>query len=125
MDTTALHIAVGANHTDFMKNWLELMSEDDVEKETNYGFTALHFAAQVGNVSMAEQLVKKNRALPLIVDRNGNTPLIIAAYVGHKNMVSYLFSGVSTPPQQLSTPEKRIKLLHLTIRNDLYGKPYI
>ncbi|XP_059436348.1 ankyrin repeat-containing protein NPR4-like [Corylus avellana] len=91
----------------------------DFKLQTNYGFTALHFATQVGNVSIAEQLVEKNNELLSITDDKGDTPLIVAAYVGHTNMVSYLFSLNSTPPKPL-TQEKCIELLGHTIRNDMY-----
>jgi ankyrin repeat protein len=93
-----------------------------LELQTNYGFTALHTAALVGNVSIAKQLVSKNVELPSITDFEGNTPLIVAAYVGHTDMVSYLLCPSSTPERL--TQEKRIELLGHTIRNDMYGKPY-
>ena len=98
------------------------MRWEDLELKTNYGFTALHTAAQVGNVRIAEQLLKINNKPLSIVDANEDTPLIVAAYLGHTNMVSYLFSV--TPLEQL-THEKLIELFHHTIYNDLYGKPYV
>ncbi|XP_059440697.1 ankyrin repeat-containing protein NPR4-like isoform X2 [Corylus avellana] len=118
---TALHVAVAYQQTAFIKKWLNLrtLKQADLELKTNYGFTALHTAAQVGNVSIAEQLVKKNDNLPSITNDDGDTPLIVAAYVGHTNMVSYLFSLISTHPKQL-TQEKCIELLRHTIRNDMY-----
>jgi ankyrin repeat protein len=69
---------------------VEIDEQADLKLKTNYGFTALHTAAQVGNVSIAKQLVEKNDELPSITDNEGDTPLIVAAYVGHKDMVSYL-----------------------------------
>ena len=94
------------------------MSRVDLESKTDYEFTALHVAAQVGNVSIAKQLVEKNDELPLITDSNGDTPLIVAAYVGQTKMVSYLFSVTTLQDA------KRIELFNHTIRNDMYGKSY-
>ena len=99
------------------------MGDEDLELKTNYKFTALHSAAQVGNVRIAKQLVKKNHTPLSINDSYGDTPLIVAAYHGHTNMVSYLFYLNSTPLEKL-TDEKRIELLNYTVFNDMYGKPY-
>ncbi|XP_059436350.1 uncharacterized protein LOC132169313 [Corylus avellana] len=78
---TALHIAVSAQHTTFITNLLKLMRREDLELKTNYGFTALHTAAQVGNVRIAEQLLKINNKPLSILDVNEDTPLIVAAYI--------------------------------------------
>jgi ankyrin repeat protein len=115
---------VAAQHTTFIKNLLKLMSPEDLELKTKYGFTALHTAAQVGNVRIAEQLLEINNKPLSILDVNEDTPLIVAAYLGNTSMVSYLFSLSRTPLEQL-THEKRIELFHHSIYNDLYGKPYI
>jgi ankyrin repeat protein len=97
------------------------MTPEDVAKETSYGFTTLHSAAQSGNVRIAKQLVKKNNSLLLILDVNKDTPLNVAAYYGRTNMVSYLLS--ETPLEDLNV-EKCNALFHDTINNDMYGKPY-
>jgi ankyrin repeat protein len=122
---TALHIAAAAQHTTFIDGLLssELgMTPEDVAMQTSYGFTTLHSAAQSGNVRIAEQLVIKNNCLLLILDINDDTPLNVAAYLGHANMVSYLLS--MTPLEKLNV-EKCNDLFHDTIYNDMYGKPYI
>ncbi|XP_062162197.1 uncharacterized protein LOC133869258 [Alnus glutinosa] len=116
---TAFHIAAAAQHTTFITQMLKLIVSTPkvLESETTYGFTALHSAAQSGNVRIAEQLVKMNRGLLSIPDRNEDTPLIVAAYLGHKNMVSYLFT--QTRLEHL-TNAKRIELLEFTIDNDMF-----
>jgi hypothetical protein len=88
--------------------------------KTTSGFTALHSAAQSGNVRIAEQLVEMNNKLLSIKDVNEDTPLIVAAYLGHTNMVSYLFA--LTGLEHL-TDGKRTELLEYTIYNDMFGKP--
>ncbi|XP_062160464.1 ankyrin repeat-containing protein NPR4-like isoform X3 [Alnus glutinosa] len=116
-EATALHISAAAEHTTFVKKLLKLMSPDDLVLKTDYGFTALHSVAQVGNVRIAKQLVEMNRGPLLICDANEDTPLIVAAYQGHTDMVSYLFT--QTDLEQL-TDLKRIELLEYTIYNDMY-----
>ncbi|XP_059436316.1 ankyrin repeat-containing protein NPR4-like [Corylus avellana] len=95
------------------------MRPEDLELQTRYGFTALHFAAQVGNVKIAQLLVNIHNKAVAILDRNGDTPLIVAASLGRTNVASYLFSLSSTPLEQLND-EKRIELLLATISNDMY-----
>jgi hypothetical protein len=122
---TAFHIAAAAQHTTFITQMLKLIEKTPrvlEELKTTFGFTALHSAAQSGNVRIAEQLVKMNKELLSIQDNRGDTPLIVAAYHGHTNMVSYLFD--QTGLDRL-TDAKRIELLEDTIDNDMFGKPYI
>ncbi|XP_059436331.1 uncharacterized protein LOC132169291 [Corylus avellana] len=116
-EETALHIVAAAQRTTFIKELLKWMTPKDLELKTNYGFTVLHSAAQSGIVGNAEQLVKINSKPLLICDDKEDTPLIVATYIGHTNMVSYLLS--KTPLEQL-TDEKRNELLNHTIYNDMY-----
>jgi ankyrin repeat protein len=119
---TALHIAAAAQHTTFITKLLKsiVSTPEDLELKTTYGFTALHSTAQSGNVRIAEQLVEMNNKLLSIQDVNEDTPLIVAAYQGHTNMVSYLFA--MTGLEHLSDG-KRTELLEYTIYNDMFGKP--
>jgi len=116
---TALHNAVVAQRTTFIKELLKRMNPEDLELRTIQGVTALHFAAQSGIVRIAEQLVKINDKPLLFRDSIGRTPLLYAVDLGHRNMVSYLFSV--THFQHLSADE-RITLLLGTIFYDMYGK---
>lgn len=122
-EATALHIAAAAGHTNFVKELSEGMERSDfVDLKTNYGYTALHSAAQSGNVRIAKHLFTINDALPLIDDYSGDKPLNVAAYAGNTAMVSYLLS--LTPLESL-TADKRIELLECTSYNDMYGKHYM
>ncbi|XP_059436314.1 ankyrin repeat-containing protein NPR4-like [Corylus avellana] len=114
---TALHVAVIAKHTTFVEELLKLMTPMDLELRAINGFTALHSAAQSRIVEIDKQLVEINDKPLLIPDYSGDIPLNVAAYVGHTNMVSYLFS--LTPLEQL-TADKHIKLLECTSYNDMY-----
>lgn len=117
---TALHIAAAANHPNFVKELLKLMKKNDLERKNEQGQTALYFAAASGNVTIAEEMVEKNDKLTLIrfEGKIKCTPLYIAALLGRKEMVSFLFRV--TPFDDLS-PDERIELLVATISNDLYG----
>jgi hypothetical protein len=113
---------VVAQRTTFIKELLKRMTPEDLELRTTQEVTALHFAAQSGIVRIAEQLVKINKKPLLFHDSCGRKPLLYAVELGHRNMVSYLFS--MTHFQQLSADERR-RLLLSTIYYDMYGKPCI
>jgi hypothetical protein len=125
---TVFHIAAASQHTTFITKMLKLIKDAPevlAQLKTTYGFTALHSAAQSGNVRIAQQLVKMNKGLLWIPDGpdgNEDIPLIVAAYHGHTKMVSYLFD--LTGLEHL-TNAKRIELLEDTIDKDMFGKPYI
>ncbi|CAA2994280.1 ankyrin repeat-containing ITN1-like [Olea europaea subsp. europaea] len=59
-------------------------------QKDNSGNTALHAAAQLGNVKIAELLVNKNRELRGFFNNDGLLPIQVAANRGHKGMTSYL-----------------------------------
>ncbi|XP_059436315.1 ankyrin repeat-containing protein ITN1-like [Corylus avellana] len=102
---TALHEAVVAQQTTFIKELLKLMTPEDLELRTKEGATALHFAAQSGIVKIAEYLVKINNKPLLIDDCDERTPLQYAVELGrHRNMVSYIFSV--TPLKQLTAHQR-------------------
>ncbi|XP_059436471.1 uncharacterized protein LOC132169454 [Corylus avellana] len=114
---TALHIAAAAKRTNFVKELVKCMSADDLALQNKDGNTALCFAAASGIVTIAEEMVNMNNRLPCIRDSQGLTPLLIAASLGRRNMVSYLLSA--TPFDQLTAIE-RIQLLLATISTDMY-----
>ena len=118
-NATALHIAAAAEHTTFVKELLKLMKPEDLELETSYGYTALHSAAQSGNVDIAKQLVRENKKLLFIPNQQKEMPLHVAAFLGQKKMVSHLFSETFAELNRV----QRIDLLHYTICTDMYGKP--
>lgn len=88
---TALHIAAGANHVHFVEELVKLMDRDDLKLQDYSGNTALCFAAAVGNVQIAEIMVKKNEVLPSIRGGLGVTPLYLAALQANSEMAWYLF----------------------------------
>eukprot|EP00261_Vitis_vinifera_P038314 XP_019079557.1 PREDICTED: uncharacterized protein LOC100260982 isoform X4 [Vitis vinifera] len=114
---TALHIAAGARHTRFVEELVKLMKPDDLALQNKVGNTALCFAAASGITRIAEVMVNKNRELPMIRGSKGVTPLYMAALVGHKDMVRYLYSVTE---EDNLTKEDRIGLLVAAITANLF-----
>lgn len=115
---TALHIAAGAKHIIFVQELVELMEPIDLEMKNNDGNTALCFAAVSGITKIAEAMVKKNSKLPSIRGSMRATPLFMAALLGHKDMVWYLYSVTK---EEGLTDEDWIGFLVAVINADLYG----
>ncbi|XP_061373857.1 uncharacterized protein LOC133316152 [Gastrolobium bilobum] len=88
---TLLHVAAEANHLYFIEELVKLLNEDDLEIQDYKGNTAFCFAAAVGNVRIAEAMVRKNRRLPTIRGGEGVTPLHMAALQGQREMAMYLY----------------------------------
>ncbi|KAF8408607.1 hypothetical protein HHK36_004670 [Tetracentron sinense] len=114
---TALHIAAGARHTLFVEELVKLMKTEDLALKNKYKNTALCFAAASGIVRIAEVMVRKNKHLPIIRGSSGVIPLYMAALLGHRDMVHYLYSV--TRDENLTTDD-RIGLLVATITTNLY-----
>jgi len=94
------------------------MHRDDLELKDYLGNTALCFAAAVGNVQIAEIMVKKNELLPSIRGGEGVTPLYLAALQANNDMAWYLF------PKSIEILEENDwSMVFLTcINSGLYGK---
>ena len=79
---SVLHIAFASKHMAFIKV-VRILSDEDLERTNVDGDTALCFAAKLGIVRIAKEMVKKNNRLPLIRSSEGRTPLCIAVLFGH------------------------------------------
>lgn len=115
---TALHIAAGARRTLFVRELVNLMTPEDLALQNKVGNTALCFAAISGVTKIAEVMVNKNTELPSIRGNKRATPLCMAALLGHKEMVCYLYSV--TKEEDLKE-EDRIEVLVAVIDAGLYG----
>ncbi|KAF7848558.1 hypothetical protein BT93_L1845 [Corymbia citriodora subsp. variegata] len=91
---TALHIAAGARHREFVEELVKMMMPDELEMQDEDGNTALYFAAASGVREIAKVMVDKNRQLLQIRGSNVAMPLCIAAQSGKQDMVRYLFSNL-------------------------------
>ncbi|XP_042964236.1 ankyrin repeat-containing protein ITN1-like isoform X2 [Carya illinoinensis] len=115
---TALHFAAAAKRTQLVENLLKNMRLEELELKTNGNCTALYYAAQSEIVTIAKEMVKKKRNLPLIPkDDIEALPLYAAIMTGNRDMVSYLYSV--TPLEELASAG-RVQLLVATISSDLY-----
>ncbi|KAH7534687.1 hypothetical protein JRO89_XSUnG0002000 [Xanthoceras sorbifolium] len=121
---TALHVAAAAGHTHFVKQLImsNYMKEDNLEKKNKEGNTALTLAAMSENVQLALLMIQKNKKLAMIrngkEDNSGMLPVQMAALLGLKKMLNYLY----TITREELKNEDRIELLVILIDNDLYGK---
>ncbi|XP_059657274.1 ankyrin repeat-containing protein NPR4-like [Cornus florida] len=114
---TALHIAAGAKQTKFVEELVKLMDAKDLALQNKYNNTALCFAAASGITRIAEVMVQRNKYLPTVRGSKGVTALHVAALLGNRDMVRFLFSV--TDDKDL-TMEDCIRLLIATISSDLY-----
>lgn len=118
----ALQVAVGASQTSFIKELLDCMTPKQLEFQNHNGDTALALVAILGNVKIAEKMVKKNDKLPMIQNISKCLPLHIAAIFRRRDMVLFLFSV--TELDKL-TSHDLLQLLIPTISGDMYGMSYI
>ncbi|XP_075673450.1 uncharacterized protein LOC142642897 isoform X2 [Castanea sativa] len=114
---TVLHIAFASKQMDFIKEVVRILTEQDFEKTNADGDTALCFAAKLGIVTIAKELVARNNRLPLIRNSEGRTPLCIAVLFAHREMALYLCSVTSF--EHLS-PNEYTEILMATITYDMY-----
>ena len=122
---SVLHIAFASKHTAFVEEVVRFLNDEDLERPNVIGDTALCFAAKLGTVTIAKEMVKKNNRLPLIRSSEVSekrTPLHMAAKHGNRDMTSYLYSV--TPFEGLS-PDERMEILMATITNDMSGMSHI
>ncbi|XP_031131429.1 ankyrin repeat-containing protein At5g02620-like [Ipomoea triloba] len=114
---TALHIAAGANHIHFVEQLVGLMDPMDLALRNKHDNTALCFAAASGITRIAETMVTKNTDLPVVRGSKGVTPLHMAALLGHREMVWYLYSVTDS---RCLSKEDYVGLLIATINSDLF-----
>jgi hypothetical protein len=115
---TVLHIAAGSNHVHFVDELVKLLDHDALELQDYLGNTAFCFAAAVGNVQIAEIMLKKNASLPSIRGGEGVTPLYLATLQGKSDMAWYLF-----PKSREILEENDWNMVFITcINTGLYGK---
>ncbi|KAI3886591.1 hypothetical protein MKX03_006057 [Papaver bracteatum] len=91
---TALHIAAGAAHSEFVSHLIKIMSVEALELKDSYdGNTALHLAVIAGLDEAVRAMVQKNRNLTRICNKKGLNPLLNAAIhitVEHKDIIRFL-----------------------------------
>lgn len=122
---TMLNIAIrSSQRNDFTRKLLEKMSPKDVIDLVDcFGLTALHVAADHGNIVGAKMLVSKNLDLPNVTDKKGFIALNLAAARGSREMVIYLMEN--TREDVILRDCIGEELLRDLIISELYGKHYL
>ncbi|MCL7039873.1 hypothetical protein MKW94_016096, partial [Papaver nudicaule] len=91
---TALHIAAGAGHSQFVLELIERMPIEALELKDSYdGNTALHLAVIAGLEDAVKAMVQKHENLKRICNKKGLNPLFNAALhvtVEHKEIMIFL-----------------------------------
>lgn len=90
---TALSVAIkrGQGYF-FISKLVELTPPGLLTQTDNSGDTALHAAAELGNVKTADLLVNKKQELLSFSNNKGLLPIQVAANRDHREMTSYLLS---------------------------------
>ncbi|KAK4564385.1 hypothetical protein RGQ29_006450 [Quercus rubra] len=153
MGDTVLHIASATKHATFVKKVVGSLNGKDLAQKNKCGDTAFCIAAESGIVTIAEEMLNKNKSLILIRNSKERTPLHAAALFGHRDMVEYLlpktpfnnltssqrmemlvpFQDLLTPTEKEDmldafkdlTPSEKMHILVATITHDMYGMPRI
>ncbi|XP_049382910.1 ankyrin repeat-containing protein NPR4-like [Solanum stenotomum] len=110
-------VALEARSIRFVREVMKLMEVGDLEQKDNNGNTAFYHAAYAGLVEIAKEMVEKNKNLPNIRSQDEELPITVAASIGHKDMVSYLFEVTNF---DLLQQQERLNLLHSTIQSEMY-----
>lgn len=130
---TALHIAVGTNSSpNFVKNivkmFVDKLGKHELSIKNNYGDTALHLAARVGNREAAELLVGEDPQMLEVTNEKNHMPIWLAAWGNDVETLHFLLSVTLKPDVEMnrqgfcSQPKDDSKFLFLCIRSDHYGK---
>ncbi|KAI3921415.1 hypothetical protein MKW98_013349 [Papaver atlanticum] len=100
---TALHIAVGAAHSEFSLHLIKMMPKEALELKDSYdGNTALHLAVIAGLDEAVKAMVKKHENLKRICNKKGLNPLLNAAiHVNkkHKEIIRFLCGVMKDEPR--------------------------
>ncbi|KAG5242764.1 ankyrin repeat-containing protein [Salix suchowensis] len=113
---TALHIAAAAEHTHFVKKLVKRMSAEALTYKNEAGNTSFCFAAISGVEALAKVMMKTGHDLAMTRGRENLLPIYMAALLGHRGMVSYLYDETK---EQL-TDSDRITLLVALINSDIF-----
>ena len=100
--STALHIAIFAGHMNIVDELVKIMSEENLKIKDSDNYTVLGYCAMVGNIQMAECIIRKSRTLLSIGNGSDDLiPVVLAiTYNPHgTEMVRYLYS--ETPREDL------------------------
>lgn len=129
---TVLHVAAYNNLEDIFKLLLQqlgppgsLFTDFCLRKQNIKGNTPLHHAALVGSENMCRSIIDiaESTTLLSVCNAEGETPLFIAAFHGHKDAFLYLHSICShEEAYNYCTRTNGDTILHCTISDECYGE---
>lgn len=117
---TALHIAVYSGEAQLVR---DLLDHAPCPSPNERGDTVLHEAAAVGNVEMAEDLIKYDTELLESKNNRGETPLFRAAVFNQTKMVRFLASKAKDMTIH-RTRNDGTSILHMTVLSKNFGKTF-
>jgi ankyrin repeat protein len=97
---------------------------NDINAVDDVGWTALHWAVKNNKEELCEQLIQKEGAEVCAGKNNTSTPLHVAAFFGHVNLIELLLNngvpidildGKLLTPLYVAANEKRITACHLLL----------
>ncbi|PON63719.1 Transmembrane protein [Parasponia andersonii] len=92
---TALHRAVSDSETKIALELLEFVQPEALKNMSNeQGNTPLHLAAALGNLEICKKVLSKNVRVIGARNRDGETPLFIAALHGKEDVFFFLYGFV-------------------------------
>jgi len=87
--------------------WL-LIHDADVNQEDGYGDSPMHYACFCGHMPAVQALLK-HKGNPLLVSKDGKTPLDSAKEEGHMDLATFLEKWIADHPQIKEEAETRRK----------------
>ncbi|KAI3890445.1 hypothetical protein MKW92_028236 [Papaver armeniacum] len=121
---TALNIAADHTKWEFVEKLVGLVPPKALEqKDSKYGYTALHTAAMEGNTEIVKLMVKTNPLLTQIRDNYGRVPLHTAAKFvseGQEKVLQYLYSVTRDDDPSPFTGQRGASLLCDLIESNFY-----
>ncbi|KAL7251586.1 hypothetical protein ACSBR1_013429 [Camellia fascicularis] len=114
---TALHAAVISNNEEITKTLLD-WNKDLAKEPDMYGWTPLHYAARIGHVERAIQLLYVDKSIAYVIaDKDGKkTALHVAASQGHVGVMKELRS--QCPDSWEMVNDKGQNILHVAVQNE-------
>jgi hypothetical protein len=93
-----LHAAIEQEEFQVCELCIKLGTHLDLDRRKNdQGFSLYHFAAYSGNIPIVSLFIEKNANINTTAGRDNNTPLFIAAFFGHLDLVKYLVQHGANP----------------------------
>ncbi|XP_057419045.1 uncharacterized protein LOC130713263 [Lotus japonicus] len=116
---TALHVAVSANSTDFMRELVnfEHVTQQDLELRNAHGHTALCLAAITWNRDVFQIMIQNNENLALIHAQYGMLAVHLAALTGYHEIVQDLSSDNLLQKMDFKDIQR---LFFMTINSSMY-----